>query len=183
MRPDLPQILIIYAHPASRHSRVNGRMADAARALPNVEIRDLYEIYPDFHIDVVQEQEKLAKADLIVFQHPIQWYSMPSLLKEWVDVVLEHGWAYGSGGTALQGKGYWLAITTGGTPDTYQTTGCHGREFAAYLPPFEQTARLCGMRWLPPYILHGAQKIDETTIASHIEEYADKLRAYPNWPA
>ncbi len=86
-------------------SRVNRAMVHAARSLPNVTVHDLYETYPDFHIDVPREQALMQAADLIVFQHPIQWYGMPSLLKEWVDAVLEVGWAYGQGSAAI-----WAAV-------------------------------------------------------------------------
>src|SRR3954471_14966828 len=95
--PAAYRILVLYAHATPHRSRVNRRLADAARSLPNARVHDLYEQYPDFHIDVAYEQALLADADLIVFQHPIQWYGMPALLKEWVDTVFERGWAYGAG--------------------------------------------------------------------------------------
>ncbi|HEY8099269.1 MAG TPA: NAD(P)H-dependent oxidoreductase [Burkholderiaceae bacterium] len=180
--PPTPRILVIYAHPASHRSRINHLLIEAAKNLPNVQIHDLYETYPDFHIDIPREQELLATADLVIFQHPIQWYSMPSLLKEWVDVVLEHGWAYGPGGTGLHGKDYWLVATTGGTAESYQKTGYHHYPFSAFLPPFEQTARLCGMRWLTPHILHGAHQVDEDAVAKHVASYVERLRTYPHWP-
>ncbi|HYD81665.1 MAG TPA: glutathione-regulated potassium-efflux system oxidoreductase KefF [Paucimonas sp.] len=180
---DFSRILILYAHPAPHRSNVNRRMIAAARELPQVTVRDLYETYPDFHIDVEQEQELLAAADLIVFQHPIQWYGMPSLLKEWVDIVLEHGWAYGNGGTALRGKGFWLAATTGGTQASYTPGGYHDHSFEAFLPPFRQTAALCGMEWLPPHILHGARQADEATISAHVARYRELLAAWPRRPA
>jgi putative NADPH-quinone reductase len=180
--PSSPRILVIYAHPASHRSRINLQLVEAAGNLPNVQIHDLYETYPDFHIDISHEKKLLAAADLVVFQHPIQWYSMPSLLKEWVDVVLEHGWAYGSGGNALHGKDYWLVATTGGTSESYQKTGYHRHPFSAFLPPFEQTAQLCGMRWLPPHILHGAHQANKDVAAAHIATYLERLRIYPHWP-
>ncbi|MGZ3238590.1 MAG: glutathione-regulated potassium-efflux system oxidoreductase KefF [Burkholderiaceae bacterium] len=179
--PSTPRILVIYAHPAPHRSRINHLLIEAAKNLPSVQVHDLYETYPDFHIDIPREQELLAAADLVVFQHPIQWYSMPSLLKEWVDVVLEHGWAYGPGGTTLHGKDYWLVATTGGTADSYQKNGYHHYPFSAFLPPFEQTARLCGMRWLAPHILHGAHQADENVVAKHVATYLERLRTYPHW--
>jgi len=177
-----PRILILYAHPFAEQSRVNQALANAARSLANVQVRDLYEAYPDFYIDVQQEQQLLAEADLIVFQHPIQWYGMPSLLKEWVDTVLEYGWAYGEGGTALHGKDFWLAATTGSPQESYREDGHHGHEFSAFLPPFRQTARLCGMRWMRPYILHGADRVGDDALARHIEGYKTRLLSYPDWP-
>jgi putative NADPH-quinone reductase len=176
-----PRILIVYAHPAPHHSRVNRRLAETGQRAPNVRFDNLYENYPDFYIDVRREQELLAEAQLIVFQHPIQWYSMPSLLKEWVDVVLEYGWAYGPGGTALRGKDFWLVATTGGAREAYQEGAYHGHAFPAFLPPIEQTALLCGMRWLPPFILHGAHQVDDATVDRHVTAYGELLASYPRW--
>jgi glutathione-regulated potassium-efflux system ancillary protein KefF len=177
-----PRILILYAHPAPHLSRVNHRLTEAARAVPNVKVRDLYETYPDFDIDVKQEQALLTESDLIVFQHPIQWYSMPSLLKEWVDVVLEYGWAYGHDSTALKGKDFWLVTTTGSPGTSYQEDAYHGHAFSAFLPPIRQTAVLCGMHWLPPLILHGARRADDSAVDAHVDTYRQLLLTYPNWP-
>jgi putative NADPH-quinone reductase len=176
------RILVLYAHPAAHRSRVNRLMAEAVRGLPNVTVRDLYETYPDFHIDIGREQALLDEAGLIVFQHPIQWYGMPSLLKEWVDVVLEHGWAYGHGGTALRGKEFWLAATTGGSPEAYAQGAYHDHSFEVFLPPFRQTAALCGMRWREPHILHGARRADDEAIANHVRRYRELLANWPHWP-
>jgi glutathione-regulated potassium-efflux system ancillary protein KefF len=172
------RVLVLYAHPAPHRSRINRRLAEAARALEGVLVHDLYETYPDFYIDVPREQALLEQAELVVFLHPIRWYSMPSLLKEWTDSVLEPGWAYGSGATALGGKGYLLAVSTGSAEDDYQTGERHGRRFEAYLPPFEQTALLCGMDWWPPHILHGANRADEAAIDAHVASFRARLEAF-----
>ena len=146
-------------------------MIAAARLLPDVTVNELYEQYPDFVIDVEREQSLLARADLVVMQHPIQWYGMPSLQKEWLDQVLEHGWAYGQGGTALAGKHFLLAVTTGGSEQAYGAQGEHGHPFTAFLPPYRQTAELCRMHWLEPLVMHGAQQASEAAIAAHVEAY------------
>ncbi|NEX59777.1 glutathione-regulated potassium-efflux system oxidoreductase KefF [Noviherbaspirillum galbum] len=176
-----PRILVLYAHPAHHHSHVNRRMFDALRGLPNVTTRDLYECYPDFHVDVALEQSLLAESDLVVLQHPLQWYSMPALMKEYLDVVLEHGWAYGHEGHALRGKDLLLAVTTGGPQASYTSQGYHRRPFSDFLPPYEQTAFLCGMRWHPPVVFHGARLADEAAISRHVQVYVDKLSRYPRW--
>ncbi|STV82789.1 glutathione-regulated potassium-efflux system ancillary protein KefF [Klebsiella michiganensis] len=107
-------ILIIYAHPYPQHSHANKRMLEQAGTLDGVEIRSLYQLYPDFNIDIAAEQAALARADLVIWQHPMQWYSVPPLLKLWMDKVLAHGWAYGHNGIALRGKSLMWAVTTGG---------------------------------------------------------------------
>ena len=178
-----PRILVLYAHPEAHRSRINSRMADAARALEGVLVHDLYETYPDFFIDVPREQALLEQAELVVFLHPIRWYSMPSLLKEWVDSVLLPGWAYGPGVTTLQGKGYWLAVTTGSPESSYQAGERHGQPFDAFLPPFEQTAVLCGMQWWPPHILHGANGAPPEAIDAHVAAFRARLAQFLDTPA
>ncbi|HWX04056.1 NAD(P)H-dependent oxidoreductase [Collimonas sp.] len=177
-----PQILILYAHPTPHHSRVNRRLAQAAAKLQNVKVHDLYELYPDFHIPVRREQALLQEADLIVFQHPVQWYSMPALLKQWVDSVFTPGWAYGPGGDALRGKDFWLVATLGGSERSYQPEGHNQRPFSAFLPPYQQTAELCGMRWLPPHLLFGAHQVNQQALAAYIDTYKKRLARYPTWP-
>jgi len=171
-------ILVLYAHPAPLRSPVNRRLADAARAIPGVIVQDLYNTYPDFDIDAAHERELAERASLLVFLHPIRWYGMPSMLKEWMDVVMVPGWAYGKPDSALRGKGYWLVATTGSAEDAYQPGGLHGRPFADFLAPFEQTAALCGMNWIEPLVMHGAAKAGEAAIEAHVAEFTRRLRGY-----
>jgi glutathione-regulated potassium-efflux system ancillary protein KefF len=174
--------LVLAAHPNWRDSRVNRRLLEAARAAPGTEVRDLYSLYPDFDIDVAAEQELAAKARLIVLLHPIQWYSMPPLQKLWFDEVLTYGWAYGHLGTALQGKDMWLVATTGGPEHSYHPQSYNRYFFDAFMPPYEQTAALCGMRFLPPLVLHGARSANDDEVAHHVAVFDERLRSYPDWP-
>ena len=182
------EVLVLVAHPELEQSRANRRMLLAARSLRavappgRIDVRDLYALYPDYLIDVAAEQAALAAAKLVVWQQPIHWYGMPPLLKLWVDEVLSFGWAYGPGGTAIRGKDLWLVATTGGPEDSYRPDSYNRYFFDAFMPPYEQTAALCGMRFLPPLMLHGAHKASEAEIAAHAEVYAKQLAAYPRWP-
>jgi len=180
----MPDIVILVAHPQQEHSRVNKMlMLAAARVAPQrVQVRDLYALYPDYLIDASAEQALLAQARLVVWQHPIHWYGMPPLMKLWLDEVFAFGWAYGPGGHALQGKDLWLVASTGGSGDSYQPAGYNRYFFDAFLPPYEQTAALAGMRFLPPLLLHGAHRADNAELADHAELYAQRLAAYPDWP-
>lgn len=175
-------IYLLAAHPHWRESRVNRRLFEAAQALPGVLAHDLYASYPDYAIDVPAEQARLGAARLVVLLHPVQWYSMPALLKLWLDEVLAWGWAYGTGGTALRGKDLWLVATTGGPEESYHPQGYNRYFFDAFLPPYEQTAALCGMRFLPPLVQHGAHRVSESDIASHVDTFRDRLASYPDWP-
>ena len=175
-------VLVLAAHPDWRDSRVNRRLLAAAREVAAVRVQDLYTRYPDYDIDVAAEQALAGSAGLIVLLHPIQWYSMPALLKLWLDEVLTYGWAYGPGGTALQGKDLWLVATTGSPESSYHPASYNRYFFDAFLPPYEQTAHLCGMRFLPPLVLHGAHRAGEEEVAAHIEVFRQRLRTWPQWP-
>ena len=152
---DRNQVLILFAHPAVRRSRVNRRLVEAVRGLEGVTVHDLYEAYPDLHIDVAREQELLVRHDVVVLQHPFFWYSTPAILKEWQDLVLEHGWAYGRDGHALEGKTMLSAVTAGGPEEAYREDGSNRYTMRQLLAPIEQTAHLCGMAYLPPFVIHG----------------------------
>ncbi len=171
--PPVKKILVLFAHPALQKSRINRRLAGALEGLEDVLVHDLYEAYPEFHIDVPREQKLLVEHDIIVFQHPFYWYSAPALLKEWEDLVLEYGFAYGQEGTALQGKWMFSAITTGGSESAYQPDGINRYRIRQLLAPFEQTATLCGMRYLPPFVVHETHRL---TGDAQIEPYASAYR-------
>jgi glutathione-regulated potassium-efflux system ancillary protein KefF len=176
-------ILVLVAHPTLELSRVNRRLKKTAKQVtPRVEVRDLYRLYPDYLIDVATEQQRLAQAKLVVWQHPFHWYGPPPLMKLWIDEVLTFGWAYGPGGHALRGKDVWLVCTTGGAQESYRPDRYNRYFFDAFLPPYEQTAVLCGMRFLPPLVLHGAHRVNEQELVEHADVYAERLKRYPHWP-
>jgi glutathione-regulated potassium-efflux system ancillary protein KefF len=186
--PSEAEILVLVAHPELEESRANRRLLRAAQALQQASrpgrlaVRDLYALYPDYLIDVGAEQQALAAARLVVWQQPIRWYGMPPLLKLWLDDVLTFGWAYGPAGTALRGKDLWLVASTGGPEESYRPDSYNRYFFDAFMPPYEQTAALCGMRFLPPLVLHGAHKASEAELGAHAEAYVQRLAEYPNWP-
>ena len=168
------RVLILFVHPALQKSRANVPLLEAVQGLDRVTVHDLYEAYPDFHVDVEREQQLLLSHDAVVFQHPFYWYSSPALLKQWQDLVLEFGWAFGPGGDHLAGKPALHAITTGGGVDAYGRGGRNRFSIPELLRPFEQTARLCGMRWLPPFTVHGSGRLSAEAI---LEVYAPAYRA------
>lgn len=164
------KVLVQFIHPVVEKSRINVQLARTAQELPGVTFRDLYELYPDLHIDVKEEQRQLLAHDVIVFQHPFYWYSAPALMKEWCDLVLEFGWAYGDGGEKLDGK-YWAhAITTGGPAQAYAPEGYNRFTIKQFLAPFDQTAYLCGMRFLDPHLEHGVLRIQDPQALSQMRD-------------
>lgn len=149
-------------------------MVNGVAEIDGVTFHDLYEEYPDFYIDVEREKALLEGHDRIVWQHPLYWYSSPALLKQWFDVVLQYGWAYGPGGDALKGKTVKSVITTGSGPRSYDRKGHHRFSIDEFLRPFEQTAVLCGMVYEEPIVFFKA-------LESEGDELAEAASTYHRW--
>jgi glutathione-regulated potassium-efflux system ancillary protein KefF len=180
----MARIVVVAAHPQLEHSRVARALIDAARGLPGelVEVRDLYARYPDYLVDVAAEQGALVAAELIVWMHPWHWNGMTPLLKLWIDEVFAFGWAYGPGGDRLRGRDLWLVTSTGDPESSFRSDGYNRYFFDAFLPPYEQSANVAGLRFLPPLVLHGAHRVGDDALAAHAAVFADRLRTWPDWP-
>ncbi len=167
------KILILFAHPAMQKSRVNKRLIEPLSKVEGVTFHDLYDSYPDLYIDVEREKSLLLENDIIIFHHPFYWYSSPAIIKEWQDLVLEFGFAYGPGGTALEGKIMMNVISAGASRHAYTREGHNKYSIREFLRPFEQTANLCHMKYLPPFVLHDAMNIN---VNLDLHFYSELLR-------
>ena len=174
----MAKTLIYYAHPGQRHSQANQEMFRAAEQLDGISCIDLYATYPRFDINIDREQQRLLEHDVVIFQFPLFWYSTPSLLKELIDLVLEHGFAYGHGGDKLKGKKLLVATTTAGPADAYTTEGYQKYPIRTFLTPLERTAGLCHMEFVAPYVLYGALRASyEDGLLPHVKGYETLLSA------
>ncbi|WOO40794.1 NAD(P)H-dependent oxidoreductase [Rubellicoccus peritrichatus] len=173
------KILVLFAHPGLENSRCNQALKEAVCEMSGVTFHDLYAVYPDFAINVKAEQTLLTDHDAVIFQFPFYWYSTPAILKEWQDLVLEHGWAYGQEGNQLQGKLFGVVTTSGGGPEAYQRGGYNHYTMNELLHPLERTAILCGMRWLLPFAVQHALTIEDHELveaAKHYRRYLEAIR-------
>ncbi|EJE8557269.1 NAD(P)H-dependent oxidoreductase [Vibrio vulnificus] len=172
------KVLVIYAHPSQHRSEVNAPLFAAAQAVDGVTCVDLYAEYPQFDINIDKEQARLLEHDVIVFQFPLYWYSTPALLKEWQDLVLEYGFAYGTDGTALKDKLMLCVVSAGGKEEAYKAEGYNHFTIRQLLAPIEQMAALTSMHYLPPFAIFGARTaLEENRIDQHVERYVTLLQA------
>ncbi|MEO1050525.1 MAG: NAD(P)H-dependent oxidoreductase [Bacteroidota bacterium] len=176
----MKKVLILFAHPRLEQSKINKALIEAAAQVSDIKIHDLYELYPDFNVDLESEKSLLQEHDVVVWHHPFYWYSCPPLLKQWIDIVLEYNWAYGPKGDALEGKVALNVLTAGGTRPVYCTDGKNRYSVVEFLRPFEQTARLCGMTYLPPFAIMGTHKVDKAAMAEYQNQYISLLNALKN---
>lgn len=185
----MKEVTIIFAHPFIDQSVANAEIISfLQRECSDYNVRDLYKLYPNFKIDVKKEQEILMHSDILIFQFPFFWYSVPTLLKQWMDMVLEHGFAFGSKGNKLQGKHFFVSFTMGGPKESYMPLGYNHFRPEEYLRMFEQTAYLSGMHYEEPIYEHGMRTIgngaDVDAVksralrqAKRLIEAVDKIRA------
>ena len=173
----MAKVLVVFVHPALEKSRVQKRLLKEATGVVGVEIHDLYEAYPDFQVHVRSEQELLAAHDVVVLQFPFFWYSTPALLKQWLDLVLEHGWAYGSGGHMLHSKRIATVISTGGGEGAYRPDGLNRFTVRQLLAPLEQTFHLCGAHFLAPLVIQGVHRLEPPDFEPFAASYRGFLEA------
>jgi glutathione-regulated potassium-efflux system ancillary protein KefG len=166
-----PRTLVLLAHPTLTTSRVNSALADAVADLPAVTVRDLAAVRGDGGFDVAVEQRLLVEHDTVVLQFPWYWYSVPGLLKEWMDQVLTYGFAYGSDGNALRGKTLRVVTSTGGPDASYQPGGFNRFTMTDLMRPLDAMAHLCGMALVEPFVVHGARVLDDDALASYGARY------------
>jgi len=174
------KILVLFAHPAFQKSRVNKILVDGLSDLEGITFHDLYQEYPEMDINVMREKELLLEHDVVMFQFPLFWYSTPAILKEWQDLVLEHGWAYGSKGNNLNGKLFFCSITAGGPRTAYQEGNFHNHTINQLLSPLRQTSVLCKMIPLPPFVVHGTHAIEMDEILDSRNDLLKLMRLLIN---
>lgn len=174
----MSKLIVYYAHPGHKYSHANRAMLAEADKVDGITFVDLYAEYPRFEIDIDREQQRLLDHDVILLQFPLFWYSTPSLLKEWIDLVLEHGFAYGHGGDKLTGKCMVLAVTAAGNHEAYTQQGYQHYPIRTFLTPLEQTAKLCHMEFSAPYVLYGSLSAEERgELQQHVDGYRRLLEA------
>ena len=120
----MSNILVISGHPDLSQSYTNNVILDQLKqARGDIRVHDLASLYPDSKVDVAAEQAALLEAEVIVLQFPFYWYSVPGIMKQWMDDVMTYGFAYGSTGDKLKGKKLIVSTTIGGPEASYQHDG------------------------------------------------------------
>jgi len=137
--------------------------------------------------DIELEQEKLLWADTVILQFPLWWFSMPAILKGWVERVYAYGFAYGVGehsdvrwgdrygeGT-LSGKRAMLIVTTGGWESHYAQRGINGPIDDILFPIQHGILHYPGFEVLPPFVLYRTGRVDEARFAEACNALGQRL--------
>ncbi len=177
----MSNVLVISGHPNLDSSYTNKViLRELEDRITNIETRYLDALYPDYNIDIDAEQKALINADIVILQFPFYWYSVPALLKKWIDDVFSYGFAFGSDGDNLKDKELILSFTVGGAEESYDPLGYNHFTIAQFLTPLQQTAYLAGMIYHKPIYTHSMVFIPEVyntqeQVETRALEHADKL--------
>ena len=175
----MKNVVIISGHPNLKNSVANKTILDEIVAkCPQVEIRKLDELYPDYQFDVKAEQKALEKADIIVFQYPTHWYGVPAILKFYIDTIMEHGWAYGSKGNALKGKCFIASTTLGAPENVYSAEGAMKHTVEEFYFGLEQYAALCQLDYKKLFYICGAMCVPGVTTEEQKQALIEKVRKH-----
>lgn len=167
--------VVIFSHSYFENSVSNKTILEALQKEENVEIRNLETLYPDGKINVEAEQKALLGADVIVFQHPFFWYSVPPMLKRWMDDVLAYGFAYGSEGDKLKGKKFIHSFTTAGPKEGYSTEGYVGAKVEDLILPVKQMTRLVQLDYQKPVYTNGLNAMVNPNVKEAALVHAERL--------
>ena len=169
----MKNILIISGHTDLNNSVANKKILEEIKnKLSDIEIDYLSELYPDYKIDIEKEQNKLLKADIIVLQYPVFWYSMPSLLERWMEETFKHGFSHGATGDKLKDKKLIVSLTTGAPEEAYDNID-------DFLNPIKATCKLCNMEYIGKIVTYGVsyqlRNDKEKEIEDKVINHADRL--------
>jgi len=173
--------LMILGHPDIEQSLANNMIYSIVKEnLQDIEIRNLAELYPDYKIDVLAEQQALIKADIVIFQFPFFWYGVPAILKKYFDDVYTYQFAYGSEGDKLHGKKMQLSFTTGAGETDYTPIGIENYRLPEFLKPLEQLAYYTGMDYVEPVFTQSMMYIPDIMgvkedVVSKAQTHASRL--------
>ena len=134
-----------------------------------------------FSPEVEAEIEKIEAADLMIWQFPLWWFGLPSILKGWVDRVFAMGRTYGMGHIyetgVFRGKRALLSLTTGGPQESYTADGFNGDLQAVLRPIHRGMLEFTGFEVLAPQIHYGPVRADAAQREAWLAAWAQRLRA------
>ncbi|MEC6747256.1 NAD(P)H-dependent oxidoreductase [Marinilactibacillus sp. XAAS-LB27] len=169
--------LVIVAHPSIETSIVNSAWIKEIEQYPELfTIHELSKAYPDHVIDVEKEQALIATHGNLILQFPIQWFSSPPILKQWLDDVLIDGWAFGESGTHLKYRKLALAVSAGSERKDYEIEGRYHYTLEDILAPFEVTAKYCKADYQPFFTFYGTSFSTQEEIDTSAKDYVHFLK-------
>ena len=170
--------LIILAHPNIEQSTANKTIVETLQnKVKDLEVRNIHQLYPNYQINVQEEQAALLRHELIILQYPMYWFNMPAILKLWFDEVFTYQFAYGSKGDKLKDKKLLTSLTIGQVEKNYSD---YDANIIDHLhQPVKLSALYSQMQYLTPVVLYGVSPVtaEPNEIKAKAIQHSEKLVA------
>lgn len=163
--------VIILGHPNYKESKINKTFIESLPKNQNITIHNIAEIYPDGNINIEKEQKLLESADKIIFQYPINWFNMPSIMKIWWDKVFIPGWT-NLNGTALKNKKMGIVVTAGIPENNLKELGYTTKDI---IKPLELTIKYIGANYIGDVTVIGTSHLSNDNLNKNIIKYQNLI--------
>ncbi len=172
----MKKTLVLFAHPYFEHSTTNVRLLECYEAMDNVTLRDLYEDYPDFHIQPFRERKRIVQYDRIIFHFPIIWFGLPPLLKLWIDEVFDMRWISETGLNILSGKDALIVTSVGGREVNYAPDGKFKTTIAELLSGLRVSLDVNSIELKKIHVIYNADNLSEEELEFQCQELSETLK-------
>lgn len=167
--------LVVFAHPYLEHSNSNVELINFYVRHQHFTLRDLYEEYPDFHIAAFRERKRLKNYERIIFQFPIIWFSIPPLLRLWIDEVFDREWLKEGVENPLEGKEVFIVVTTGGKERSFSKEGTYKYTIDELISGLIVSLNVFNAEIKNIKVVYEANKLSKKEIILHKREFAELL--------
>jgi putative NADPH-quinone reductase len=171
----LKKTLVLFAHPYFEHSTTNVRLLECYEPMQNVTFRDLYEDYPDFHIQAFRERKRIVDYDRIIFHFPIIWFGLPPLLKLWIDEVFDMRWIAEGQHNILSGKDAVIVTSVGGSESNYTREGKYKTTAEELLTGLCVSLDINNIDLKNTHIIYNADNLEEEQLEDYCKELSQIL--------
>ena len=172
----MKKTLVLFAHPYFEHSTTNVRLLECYEAMDHLTSRDLYEDYPDFHIQPFRERKRIVEYELIIFHFPIIWFGLPPLLKLWIDEVFDMRWITETGLNILSGKDALIVTSVGGRELNYAPDGKFKTTIAELLSGLRVALDVNNIELKKIHIIYNADNLSEEELEFQCQELSETLK-------
>lgn len=165
---------MIFAHPYFEYSTSNVELIKVYDGVDHLVFKDLYEEYPDFHIQAFKERKRIRDYERLVFHFPLIWFSIPPLLKLWIDEVFDMTWTTEKN-HPLQNKDAVIIVTVGGKAEHYTAEGMYGSTLEELLKSLTLSLKVNQIEVKEFIAIHCSDDLTKFDLDTHSEKIKKTL--------
>lgn len=167
----MAQTLVVFAHPFLEYSNSNIELINFYERSQHYDFKDLYEEYPDMHVQAFKERKQLLKYDRFVFHFPLIWFGMPPLLRLWMDEIADGNWLSGAEKNPFENKEVYILVTTRSKERSFGRLGKHGFTMEELISGFLVTLKVFNAQIKNIYVVYESETLSKKEIIKHKQQF------------